>query len=170
MRSICVVVSLTIFVASVRAQEQERKLIDRLLRPDTSLVNSAQDKKFVAADGTPFDKKFDTKVFYTGEQHSTKSFLGLREFFARKFGAKKSSQSEMVAVTPSESRYARTQFATSRSSFVATARDAEKKVKAGEYAESHRPFLAKGARQRMLSQQDHSLTIDEVRELLNRNE
>jgi hypothetical protein len=83
---------------------------------------------------------------------------------------KKSSQRERVAVSPSESRYARTQFATSRSSFVDTARDAAKKVKPGEYAESHRPFLAKGTRQGMLSQQDHPLTIDEVRELLNRNE
>jgi len=170
MRPICVVVSLTIFVGSVRAQEQERKLIDRLLRPDTSLVNSAQDKKFVAADGTPLDKKFNTKVFYTGEQHSTKSFLGLREFFARKLEPKKSSQGELVAVAPSESRYARTQFATSKSRFGDTTRDAEKKVKASEYAESHRTFLAKGARQGMLSQQDHPLTIDEVRELLNRNE
>ncbi|HEY2712453.1 MAG TPA: hypothetical protein VGI60_08060 [Chthoniobacterales bacterium] len=170
MRSICVVVSLTIFVGAVRAQEQEHKLIDRLLRPDMSLVNSAQEKKFVAADGTPFDKKFDAKVFYTGEQHSTKSFLGIREFFARKFGTKKSSQSELVAVTQGESRYAGTQFATRKSSFADTAHDAEKTIKGGEYAEGDRPFLAKGTRQKILSQQDHPLTIDEVRELLNRNE
>jgi hypothetical protein len=170
MRSICVIVCLTTFVGTVRVQEQERKLIDRLLRPDMSLVNSAQDKKFVATGNSPLDKKFDTKVFDPGEQHSTKSFLGIREFFARKFEMKKSSQSETVAVTHRESRYAGTQFATGKSSFGETARAPENKVKTREYVESHRPFLAKGTRQRMLSQQDHSLTIDEVRELLNRNE
>jgi hypothetical protein len=43
---------LTGFSLSLRAQEQESKLADRLLRPDMSLANSAQDKKFTAAGGT----------------------------------------------------------------------------------------------------------------------
>jgi hypothetical protein len=40
----------------LRAQDQERKLVDRLLRPDMTLRNTEQKKKFIA-DGTSINKR-----------------------------------------------------------------------------------------------------------------
>jgi hypothetical protein len=75
-----------------------------------------------------------------------------------------------VAISAGESRYSEKQFATQKSSFAAAAHDAKKKVNTGEYPESQRPFLAKGSRQKILSRQNHSMTIEEVRELLNKTQ
>ena len=55
-----------------------------------------------------------------------------------------------------------------QSNLVRTSSEAEKLVLLHEYPDT-RPFLAKGTRQEVLSQQDRPLTIDEVRELLNKN-
>ena len=44
-------------VCTAVAQKQESKLIDRLLRPNAALVNSAQNKKFVAPASRSFDKR-----------------------------------------------------------------------------------------------------------------
>jgi hypothetical protein len=51
---------------------------------------------------------------------------------------------------------------------VRSSSDATKIAQVREYADQ-RPFRGKGTRQKILSQQDKPLTIDEVRELLNRS-
>ena len=55
-----VIFGLTTFAGLLHAQEQEGRLVDRLLRPDLSLTNSQQNKEFVAAESTSVDKKFET--------------------------------------------------------------------------------------------------------------
>ena len=170
MRWIFLSLGLAISAAAAFAQEQENKLIDRLLRPDTSLSNSAQNKKFNAVDGTPVDKKFVAKSSYSGDQAMTKSFSGGKNFSSKKFRAKKPSWGEVAGyfcgatVIPS----ARRQFATKRRSTVRTAPEGSKVVRVRDYPDN-RPFLAKGTRQKALSQLDKPLTIEEVRELLNKN-
>ncbi|HEX4666717.1 MAG TPA: hypothetical protein VH207_08950 [Chthoniobacterales bacterium] len=161
---------LTIFSGFAQAQEQEKKLVDRLLRPDMSLANSAQNKQFVAAEGTFVDRKFEAKTFYAVDQHLAKPFGGLKDFFARAFGTRKFLQSNAAAETKANAKkaFANTQFPTSESSLVRTSNEASKKAEVHEYAEN-KPFLAQGTRQKILSQQDHPLTIDEIRELLNKN-
>ena len=129
MRWLLVLICLTTATSLARGQEQENKLVDRLLRPDMTLGNSAQNKKFAAVEGTSVDRKFVAKSFYAGEETSPKRFGGLRDFFARTFGGRKFSRSDTGS----------------------------------------RPFLGQGTRQKILSQQDKPLSIDEVRELLNRN-
>ncbi len=160
---------LTTLASLARAQEQENKLVDRLLRPDMSLANSAQDKKFVAAERTSVDRKFVSKSFIAGEERSPKRVRGLRNFFARHFGTRKFSRAEATAAAANvESAHANTRFATRESSLIRTSSKANKTAGVREYAES-RPFLGKGTRQQILSQEDKPLTIDEVRELLNKS-
>jgi hypothetical protein len=170
-REILVLLCLTIFSCLAQAQEQEHKLVDRLLRPDMSLVNSAQNKHFVAAEGAAVDRKFEAKTFYPGDQHLAKPFGGLKNFVARAFGTKNFWRTKAAAEVRANAgkAFAITEFPASESSAVRTSNDASKKAEVREYAES-KAFLAHGTRQEILSQQDRPLTIDEIRELLNKNE
>ena len=63
---------------------------------------------------------------------------------------------------------ANAEFVTTKSSLVQTASDEGKVAKNRDYADS-RSFLAEGTRQKILSQEDKPLTIDEIRELLNKS-
>jgi hypothetical protein len=47
----------------LRAQDQERKLVDRLLRPDMTLRSTEQKKTFIA-DDTSINKKASVGTFY----------------------------------------------------------------------------------------------------------
>jgi len=143
--------------------------MDRIMRPDMSLSNSAQNKKFVAAEGTSIDRKFETKSFYSGQEHSTTPFAGIRNFFARTFGAKRFPHDQNAAVGETKSVYANRQAQTKTSSLIRTAPEQNQNAETHDYADN-RPFLGKGTRQEILSKQNHPLTIDEVRELLNKND
>jgi len=169
-RVVILLLGLTAWTGLARAQDQENKLVDRLLRPDMTLANSAQNKKFTGTGGTPVDKKFVAKSFYAGDERTTKSFTGEKDFSAKGFETKKFTRAERAANAKSsaELAYADAEFATRKSSLIRTASDEGKVAKTRDYADS-RPFLAKGTRQKILSQEDKPLTIDEIRELLNKS-
>ena len=167
-RCIVLLFCLTTLASLARGQEQENKLVDRLLRPDMTLANSAQNKKFAAVEGTSVDRKFVTKSFQSGQETSPKNFGGLKDFLARTFGARKFARGDTVANAKTDSAYADATFATRESSLIRTSNDAGKTAKVRKFSGS-RPFLGQGTRQKILSQQDKPLSIDEVRELLNRN-
>lgn len=167
MRFLLCFLCLTIGASAVRAQEQENKLVDRLLKPDMTLANPAQNKQFSGTGSTAVDKKFEAKSFYSGDERTTKSFSGGRDFSAKGFEAGKFTRAEKAANTSGEPAFARTKFATGASSLTKTAADQAKVAPTRDYAES-RPFLGEGTRQKILSQQDKPLTIDEIRELLNK--
>ena len=169
-RLIILLLGLTAWAGLARAQDQENKLVDRLLRPDMTLANSAQNKKFTGTGGTPVDKKFVAKSFYVGDERTTKSFTGEKDFSAKGFETKKFTRAERAANAQSNAQlpYANAEFATRKSSLIRTASDEGKVAKTRDYADS-RPFLAKGTRQKILSQEGKPLTIDEIRELLNKS-
>lgn len=135
-----------------------------------TLANSAQDKRFTGTGLTQADKKFRTGSFYAGEKRVTRSFTDKKDFSARRFETKKFTRAERAANAKAnaEMAYASTRFATRESSLLRTATGEDKAAKTREYADS-RPFLAKGTRQKILSQENKPLTIDEIRELLNRS-
>ncbi len=159
---------LTIAARSVSAQEQENKLVDRLLKPDMTLANSAQNKQFNGTGTTPVDKKFEAKSFYSGNERAAKSFPGEKDFSAKGYQTKKFSRAENAANTASEPTFARIKFLTGESQLVRSAADGSRVAPTRDYADS-RPFLGEGTRQKILSQQDKPLTIDEIRELLNKS-
>ena len=164
--------TLFIGITTGLAQEQEGKLIDRLLKPNTALVNSSQDKKFsgerVAALDRPARRPGN---FYPPEKTVTRTFpeqsaLTPQQFAARHFRAGDSAahisprtelkKNDVVIPTP----------AANAGSRVATTSSAT--APAREYAAS-RPFLDRGKSQKALSAQDKPLTIEQVRELLNKS-
>ncbi|CAN5523836.1 hypothetical protein BH20VER3_BH20VER3_13420 [soil metagenome] len=170
MRLLFFLLGLTICVGAVQAQEQEGKLVDRLLRPDMTLANSAQDKKFNGTGTTAADKKFVTRSYAASRERTTKTFAGTKSAASRSFQANKFTRAEKAAQARAnaELAYANAEFLTRKSSLVRTSSAQEKVAPTRTYAES-RPFLAKGTRQKILSQQDKPLTIDEIRELLNKS-
>ena len=168
MRLLLALLCLTIGAAASRAQEQENKLVDRLLKPDMTLANSAQNKQFNGTGSTPVDKKFEAKSFYSGNEKTTRSFAGEKEYSSKSFAAGKFSHAEKAANTSGAPTYAGLKFATGSSSLVRTAVDQGKTSPTRDYA-GNRSFKGEGTRQKILSQQDKPLTIDEIRELLNKS-
>lgn len=163
-------VCLLIFVSSARAQEQENKLVDRLLRPNMELVNPAQNKRFTAVGGISVDRRSSAKEFDSGHERPTKRFWGAKSFLSKTFGTGKYARAEAAANYRRNAERGDTsaEFQTKKSSLIHESSFAKKKVKTRDYADN-RPFLAEGTRQKQLSQQDKPMTIDQVRELLNKN-
>ena len=155
-------------VSAASAQEQERKLVDRILKPNMALANPAQNKKFVAA-GSFVNKSASTKSFYAPEKARPKTFSSTRAFAPREFAARhfraghsaaeisarsQLTQSDTIYPTPAY----RTRAAAGSGSTVAS----------GEFA-GNRQFLGQGKSQKALRAQDKPLTVEQVRELLNKN-
>jgi hypothetical protein len=159
---------LTVWAGAVRAQEQENKMVDRLLKPDMTLANPAQNKQFNGTGTTSVDKKFVAKSFYSGNEANTKAFTGERDFSAKGYETGKSARTEKVANASGEPTGTNKKFSTGQSSLVRTAPENGKAANTRDYPEN-RPFLGKGTRQEILSKQNQPLTIDEIRELLNKS-
>lgn len=136
------------------------------------LSNSAQNKRFTAVEGTSVDKKFVARDFYVGKEQPAPSFEGGKSFLSKIFGTGKFARADAAAnakgkVAPA---YARAEFKTNQSSLVRKSSLADQKMKVRDYPDN-RPFLAQGTRQKILDQEraEHPLSIDEVRELLNKS-
>jgi hypothetical protein len=158
---------LAVSICVARGQEQEQKLFDRLLRPKMVLQNSAQNKSFVApgafrAGAVPINS------FHIPANAFSKSYSGEREFSTRKFLASRFRDGNISA--PSHPRtslmigeYPARATVNLRDAFengrVTTVRDFD----------GTRPFLGVGKSQKFLNAQNPPLTIEQVRELLNKN-
>src|SRR3954470_20846630 len=96
---------LPIFVASavflgaavVHGQEQERKLMDRILKPDMTLKNSAQDKQFTAAGNSAPTKSVKPKMFHFLQRSRAKEYTGVKNVETRQFATRKSSEGDRAA-------------------------------------------------------------------------
>jgi hypothetical protein len=165
--AVCLLMS-TVLVAA-RAQEQEKKLVDRLLKPDMALQSSEQNKKFVA-DGTSINKRANVGTFYVQKKSTSKSFLAIGEFLAHPFASRsyrsKHNASEGSLEHPAIS--SRPPYANQTARGVREVPQSDKKVPIRGYAEN-RPFLDEGKSQKSLNKQNEPLTIEQVRELLNKN-
>ena len=167
-RMIVVFPMLLATVWPVSAQEQERKLIDRLLKPNMSLANPAQDKQFSVTPAS-VDKRAPSQSFNTRKTSRPKSFAGERAFVAKQFATQNFVAGDSRAnistrhVTKTDAVY----FASAvHGTRVAPESDAT--LAAATFA-GNRPFLGQGKSQKALSAQDTPLTIEQVRELLNKN-
>jgi hypothetical protein len=159
---------LFLFLSPVRAQEQERKLIDRLLRPDMSLQNSEQKKKFMA-NKTLVDKPAHVSAFYLQKKSSARDFRATRDFSTQRFAAQSSNSAQAKTAnissrtTPPDARYA-----TPSRKQLSAVHDASKRRQTNTFS-GNRPFLDEGKSQKSLSRKNPPLTIEQVRELLNKN-
>lgn len=151
------------------AQDQERKLIDRLLRPDMELKNDAQDKKFVA-DRSSIHKQASVGTFYVEQKSKAKAFTGTRELSAPKYGTADfaGERRQANSTLPNEIPNAQRQIPVRLTTDIHTVHDATRSSHSGAFA-GKRPFLDQGKSQKSLNQKNEPLTIDEIRELLNKN-
>jgi hypothetical protein len=164
-----VAVFILLVAACVCGQEQERKLVDRLLRPDMDLKNDAQNKKFTA-DGVSRNKQATVGAFYVQKKSTSKDFLGIHAFLARQFGSQPFHSGRSAFKTSSQQAMgtSRSAYANQTAHGVRDAPQSDSKVAVGAYARN-RPFLDEGKSQKSLSRQNAPLTIEQVRELLNKN-
>ena len=153
-----------------RAQDQERNLVDRLLRPDLSLQNTAQNKKFIAANGASISKRATASTFYVQKKSSSKRFSGTRDFSAWQFNARSFRGGDHAANFSSQEQITNSKrsFSTQTARNLRDAHETGRTVDALIFA-GNRPFLDQGKSQKALSRQNPPLTIEQVRELLNKN-
>jgi hypothetical protein len=145
------------------AQEQERKLVDRLLSPNTKLANPDQSKKFTGGLEAP-TRSAATKSFYVSEKNLSKTFVADRSAPATSFGTRNYSTQAATLPTLRPTR----SYQTKKARDLSASAHSTKKYATGDFA-GNRPFLGQGKSQKALHAQDRPLTIDEVRELLNKN-
>jgi hypothetical protein len=76
---------LTAALCCVHAQDQEKKLVDRLLKPDMALQNDAQNKKFTGDSAASINKRASVGAFYVHQKPSSKNYSGTRDFSTTQF-------------------------------------------------------------------------------------
>ena len=167
--SFAVSILLTAAFCCARAQDQEKKLLDRLLKPDMALQNDAQNKKFIGDGSASINKRASVGAFYVHQKPRSKNYSGTRDFSTTQFysqtyrGGRPAYVSSQQTLANSKATYANQ---TARG--VRDAPQSGKKVASRAYA-GNRPFLNEGTNQKSLNRQNEPLTIEQVRELLNKN-
>jgi hypothetical protein len=144
--------------------------VDRLLKPDMTMQNDAQNKKFIAGGSSPINKGATVGTFYVHEKPRSKSFSGTRNFSTTEFNSHiyhdgRSAYDVSSQQTMTNSRFS---YANQSARGVRDVPQSGKKVASRAYA-GNRPFQGEGKSQKSLDRQNAPLTIDQVRELLNKN-
>jgi hypothetical protein len=156
--------------ASAFAQEQEGKLIDRLLRPNLALENSAQNKKFANGRTPVFDKPARTQSFPLVQTSAVKAWTGDRTLSPQQFATRHFRAGDSTANISTRSQLTKNDTVIATPAAIAGTRiapESSETTAVREYA-GIRPFLGKGKSQKALQAQNKPLTIEQVRELLNK--
>lgn len=167
--SFAVCLLLTAALCCVRAQDQEKKLVDRLLKPDMALQNDAQNKKFSGDGSASINKRASVGTFFIHQKPSSKNYSGTRDFSTTQFysqtyrGGRTAYVSSQQTLANSKATYAN-----QSARGVRDAPQSGKKVASHAYG-GNRPFLNEGTNQKSLNKHNDPLTIEQVRELLNKN-
>ena len=144
--------------------------MDRLLKPDMGLKNDAQNKKFIGDRTSSMNKEATVETFYVEKKSNSKSFLAIGQFFAKHFNSRTFHSGRSAFNTSSQQAIgnSRSAYANQTARGARDASQSDKRVAVHDYA-GNRPFLDEGKSQKSLNRQNAPLTIDEVRELLNKN-
>ena len=161
-----------IFAATAAAQQQEQRMMDRIMNPDRDRANPMGAKAFSAK---PYEgRKFQGPGEYTGvksartKEFTTREFLGIRNpWFGKKVYATEAAR-ELNRYVLADRGFG------SRSVETRAARDEDKSALLRDTtgADNARAFPARGKAQGSIDAAypaGGALTLDEVRELLNRN-
>ncbi|MFM8364100.1 MAG: hypothetical protein ACKOAS_03010 [Verrucomicrobiota bacterium] len=155
------------------AQEQERKLLDRIQRPDMELSNPMQKKSFERDGGVSIREAPIARAYAGTKDATAKEFAGTKSFFGIKnpwFGNRVFEAREAPLMARGGGNLAAAYPV--RDARVGDYKDSTKKAALGQSVTEVRPFLAQGGAQGSLDQISDKIrkemTIDEVRELLNK--
>ena len=156
-----------LIATSVRAQKQEPSLIDRLLRPDLTLKNAAQDKKFATKPAAGRENQ-SAGTFYVQPRAAEKTFLTRQNFSTKHLQPGSFNSGGQMVSLPKNQTLRSAYLSNSSVVEVREAPNTGKRVDAQNFNGEH-SFLAQGKSQKALDRKNAPLTIDQVRELLNKN-
>ncbi len=163
--AICLVINA---FTSVRGQDQESQLVNRLLRPDMSLQSKEQNKKFVA-DKVGVNKQASVSTFYLQQKSNSKTFSGTRDYSTRQVNSPTYGTSSAGDTVPgARAKVPTPAYSTATAPYSVESRDSHKKVDGGAFA-GNRSFVEKGKSQKALDRKNPPMTIEQVRTLLNKN-
>ncbi|HEY2139299.1 MAG TPA: hypothetical protein VGH00_04405 [Chthoniobacterales bacterium] len=173
MRTIIAIAALLIGITSSFGQQQERKLIDRIMKPDASLANPAQNKRFNNSRVASFDRAFKTHAFSSTPKTIARTFPEQRAFTPQQFAARHFRAEDSAANISTRSQLKNTDTVLNAPAVIASTKSARESTTlettpVREYGGS-RPFLDRGKSQKSLSAHNPPLTIEQVRELLNKS-
>ena len=153
----------------VQAQDQEKKLVDRLLKQDMALQNDAQNRRFIGDGSASMNKHANVGTFFVHRNLHSKSF-GTRDFSTSQFYSQTYHSKRSASEVSSQQALANSKAAYANQSArgVHDAPQSGKKVASRAYG-GNRPFLDQGTNQKSLNRKNEPLTIEQVRELLNKN-
>lgn len=170
------VVFLLAAFAPVFGQQQEKKLMDRINSPDRQQASIFQNKLFLSSNGVNVGKtSYADTSFFGAKSYNSKTFLGERSFLGIKnpwfgnkvFGSNGADISKKTVFFDSQKS-----FAVSQTSITGYS-NANKDAYLASADVPVRSFLNKGAKQNefddISAKTKKELTIDEVREMLNKN-
>ena len=149
------------------AQHQESSLVDRLLRPNMELQNKAQDKKFVASSAV-IEHRGSVGTFLLQPNRAEKPFTDTPSLTTTEYASR--SLDTRRTMSSSQNRSANIPGPVGSSS-VRDIQSANTPVTASNsriFADQHQ-FREQGESQKSLDRQNPPMTIDQVRELLNKN-
>lgn len=148
-------------------QQQEHSLVDRLLRPNMELQNKAQGKKFVASSAV-IEHRGSVGTFLLQSNRAEKSFVDTHALTTREYRSRSLSTPRIISSTQDRSANTPGPVGTSSIRDIRSAYEQHNAYPSRLFADQHQ-FREQGKSQRSLDRQNPSLTIDQVRELLNKN-
>ena len=157
---------------SVRAQQQERKLLDRIQRPNMELTNPMQAKSFEGGGGVKMKSASIGKTPYdAGKTANLKEFSGARSFLGIKNPWFGNRVFETKAAPLSGAANINSSFQV-RDAAVGEFSASDKKARVATSDMNLRPFLIRGNSAQGLDQISDQIskemTIDDIREMLNK--
>ena len=135
-----------------------------------TLQNDAQNKKFVGDGSVSVNKRANVGTFFIHQKPRSKSFSGTRDVSTTQFYSQTYRGGRTGYEVSSQQTLANSKatFANQTARGIRDAPQSGKKVASRAYA-GNRPFLNEGTNQKSLNRHNEPLTIEQVRELLNKN-
>ena len=160
---------LLVFVATtVCSQDQDRRLIDRLLRPNMELQNHDQGKSF-HPDPKVTAQRTVPNIFVLKSRPNEKTFGDSRQKETKEYQPRSDrADASQRSYLPIHQANVPGQLTNSSAREIRPAYDASLEIPSRRYADQP-AFRDQGKSQKSLNRQNPPLTIDQVRELLNKN-
>jgi hypothetical protein len=150
------------------AQQQESSLVDRLLRPNLELQNSAQGKKFVASSAV-IERRGTVGTFLLQPNRVEKSVVETHAVTTTQYPSRSlNTDSRESGLFQNQRTNVPAATETSSARDIHDAHDSHSTIASRSFA-GQRQFREQGKSQKSLDRQNPPMTIDQVRELLNKN-
>ena len=164
LRTICLT---CLCVSASWAQQQEPSLVDRLLRPNLELQNNAQGKKFVASSAV-VEHRGSVGTFLLRPNRAEKSFVNTDALTTKEYPSRSVGTELKISSTQNRTANIPEPVGTSSVRDIHSANNPHNVTANRTFADQHQ-FRDQGKSQKSLDRQNPPMTIDQVRDLLNKN-